>query len=283
MRLGRLSCAQAAKLVRLEAGESLPRSQLPKSLLQPLQQGGVVLLEKSGSSYVVRGLPGKLAGFVAQHWGIRDLARYAQAAPDNRSRGVLADIAGDSKALPNRPFDGIFIRSFDNCFLADKPLNISPPGSAVLITLGNLPKLRVEASYLIAVENAECLWNFERVQKYFPDLAGLEYALVLRWHWGNAWRQWLDGWRGQLLYFPDYDPAGLRIFATEVLPHEPMARLLAPQDFEAILEQRGKRDLYVSQEKFLNSVESSQHEELTRLCRALRKTRKAFEQESLLS
>ena len=80
---------------------------------------------------------------------------------------MLAEIAGDSKALPSRPFDGIFIRSFDNCFLADKPLGSSPAGTAMLITLGDLLKLRVEASYLIAVENAECLWNFERVQKYF--------------------------------------------------------------------------------------------------------------------
>ena len=277
----RLTCAQAAKLVRLDAGESLPRSQLSKGLLYTLQKADVVRMEKSGSSYVVRGIPGKLASFVEHHWGVRDLARYAQANPTNRSRELLADIAGDSKALPNRPFDGIFIRSFDNCFLANKPLNSSPPGTAVLITVGNLPHLRVETPYLVAVENAECLWNFEKAKRYFPDLTGLDYALVLRWHWGGAWRQWFDGWRGQLLYFPDYDPAGLRIFATEVLPHRPSARLLIPQDFETILEERGERDLYLKQEKFLPVLD--EHAELARLCRALRKARKAFEQESLLS
>jgi len=277
----RLTCAQAAKLVRLDAGESLPRSQLSKGLLYTLQKADVVRMEKSGSSYVVRGIPGKLASFVEHHWGVRDLARYAQANPTNRSRELLADIAGDSKALPNRPFDGIFIRSFDNCFLANKPLNSSPPGTAVLITVGNLPHLRVETPYLVAVENAECLWNFEKAKRYFPDLTGLDYALVLRWHWGGAWRQWLDGWRGQLLYFPDYDPAGLRIFATEVLPHRPSARLLIPQDFETILQERGERDLYLKQEKFLPVLD--EHAELARLCRALRKVRKAFEQESLLS
>jgi hypothetical protein len=277
----RLTCAQAAKLVRLDAGESLPRSQLSKGLLYTLQKADVVRMEKSGSSYVVRGIPGKLASFVEHHWGVRDLARYAQANPTNRSRELLADIAGDSKALPNRPFDGIFIRSFDNCFLANKPLNSSPPGTAVLITVGNLPHLRVETPYLIAVENAKCLWHFEKAKRYFPDLTGLDYALVLRWHWGGAWRQWLDGWRGQLLYFPDYDPAGLRIFATEVLPHRPSARLLIPQDFETILQVRGERDLYLKQGKFLPVLD--EHAELARLCRALRKARKAFEQESLLS
>jgi hypothetical protein len=277
----RLTCAQAAKLVRLDAGESLPRSQLSKDLLYALQKADVVRLEKSGSSYVVRGIPGKLASFAEHHWGVRDLARYAQASPTNRSRGLLADIAGDSKALPNRPLNGIFVRSFHNCFLGNKPLSSSPPGTAVLITLVALAHLRVEAPYLVAVENAECLWHFEKAKRYFPDLTGLDYALVLRWHWGGAWRQWLDGWRGQLLYFPDYDPAGLRIFATEVLPHRPSARLLVPQDFEAILEERGERDLYLKQEKYLPVL--GEHAELAHLCRALRKARKALEQESFLS
>jgi hypothetical protein len=267
----------------MEAGQSLPRSQLPKSLLEALQQAGVVQLEKSGSSYVVRGLPGSLADFVERHWGIRDLAQYAEAAPDIRSRGMLADIAGDSKALPNKPLGGIFIRSFGNCFLADQPLNTSPLGSAVLVSLGHLPKLRIDAPHLIAVENVECLWKFEIAQSYFPVLSGLNFALALRWHWGSVWRQWLKGWPGKLLYFPDYDPAGLRIFATEVLAREPNAQLLVPQDFEAVLEQRGKRELYLKQEKYLNLVETFEHQDLARVCRALRKTRKALEQEKLLS
>lgn len=277
----RLSCAQAAKLVRLNAGESLPRSELSKALLTPLQQADVVRLEKSGSSYIVRGIPGKLASFVEHHWGIRDLMRYAHAGPDRRSRQLLAEIAGDSKALPSRPFDGIFIRSFGNCFLEEDPLGSSPPGTAILISLGELERLRVQCEHLIAVENVECFWHFEKAQPHFPDLRDLDYALVLRWHWGGPWRRWIEGWSGQLLYFPDYDPAGLRIFATEVLPFRPSARVLIPKDFETILETRGKRDLYLKQEKCFPSPNA--HVEVTRLAGILRAARKAFEQEELLS
>jgi len=277
----RLTRAQAAILVRLEAGESLPRSQLARTVLQPLQQAGVVLLEQSGSSYVVRGIPEKLAAFVSQHWGIRDLARYADAMPNIRTRGALARIAGNTKALPSRPFDGIFIRSFNNCFLADQSLNTNPPGSATLITLGELPRLRIESPCLIAIENAECLWRFERTLNHFPELVEMEYALVLRWHWGSPWRAWLSNWSGQLLYFPDYDPAGLRIFVTEVLPLTPAARLLVPENFEAILNQRGQRALFLKQERYLNA--RSEHPETSRVIQALRKLRKALEQEALLS
>lgn len=277
----RLTSAQAARLVRLNAGESLPRSELSKPLLTALQNADVVRLEKSGASYVVRGIPGKVESFAERQWGVRDLLRYAQATPDSRSRELLADIAGDSKALPHQPLKGIFIRSFDNCFLGDTPLGSSPPGTAVLITLRELADLRIEADHLIAVENAECFWHFERAQPHFPDLVNLEYALVLRWQWGGQWRHWIEGWRGQLLYFPDYDPAGLRIFATEVLPFRPSARLLIPRDFDIILEARGKRDLYLKQEKCFPSPNA--HVEVTRLARTLRAARKAFEQEELLS
>ena len=105
---------------------------------------------------------------------------------------------------------------------------------------------------------------------------------MLRWHRGDAGCEWLKGWKGELLYFPDYDPAGLRMFVTEVLPKAPSVRLLVPRDFEKVLEQRGKRDLYVRQERFLKVVEASEQQELSCLCLALRKSRKALEQESLL-
>jgi len=105
----------------------------------------------------------------------------------------------------------------------------------------------------------------------------------LRWHWGSTWREWLKTWSGRMLYFPDYDPAGLRIFAAEVLPNQPKAQLLIPEDFEVLLVERGDRALFLKQEKYLSFVERIEDPALIRICRALRKTRKALEQESLLS
>jgi hypothetical protein len=277
----RLSPSQAAKLARLAVGESLPKSQLSKTVLAPLQEAHAVRLEQSGSSYVVRGIPAKLARFVEHHWGIRDLTLFAGATPENRNRAMLTDVAGDSKALPTRPFDGIFVRSFGGCYLRDQPLGTTPPGSAVLVTLSELPYLRVETKYLIGIENVECLWKFEEACKHFPLLDGSEFTLVLRWHWGASWKQWLTAWKGQFLYFPDYDPSGLSVFATEVLPSRPDAQLLIPQDFDAILDGRGKRPLYVKQERLLPTT--CEHAEVAQLCLLLRRARKALEQEDLLS
>lgn len=277
----RLSPAQAAKLARLAVGESLPKSQLPKTVLQSLQVAQVVRLEPSGSSYIVRGIPGKLAQFVERHWGIRDLTLFAEATPGNRNRAMLADVGGDSKALPTNPFEGVFIRSFGSCYLRGQALGTTPPGSALLITKSELPELRVESPYLIGIENVECLWKFENARKHFPQLEGAAITLVLRWHWGRAWQQWLNSWKGQFLYFPDYDPSGLSIFASAILPHRTDARLLIPENFESLLDERGKRPLYLKQEKFLPV--SCVHREVSQVCQALKKARKALEQEYLLT
>jgi hypothetical protein len=83
-----------------------------------------------------------------------------------------------------------------------------------------------------------------------------------------------------VLYFPDYDPAGLRIFTTEVLRHRPDARLLIPENFEAILDEHGSRDLYLKQERYLPKDEQP---DVAGLSRALRKARKALEQEAFLA
>ena len=99
----RLTPAHAGQLSRLAAGGSLAKSRVSEALLPLLQEAGVVRLEQAGSSYRVRGIPGKLEAFVEHRWGIRDLKSFAQATPENRSRGLLAEIAGDSKAPPNRP------------------------------------------------------------------------------------------------------------------------------------------------------------------------------------
>jgi len=277
----RLSPAQAAKLSRLARGESVPKSQVPKVILLPLQEGGAVRLEKSGSSYVVRGIPGKLPSFVEHHWGIRDLNQFAEAIPESRNRAMLTESAGDSKALPTSPLDGVFIRSFGSCYLQSQPLGITPPGSALLITTSELSHLRVETEYLVGVENVECLWKFEKVRKHFPLLDGVEFTLILRWHWGAVWQQWLKSWKGKFLYFPDYDPSGLNIFVNEVLPHRGDASLLIPRDFDSILKNQGKRPLYLKQEKYLPLL--SKHVEVAQLCASLRNARKALEQEHLLS
>lgn len=276
----RLRPAQAGQLAHLAEGGSLPRSRVAKALLPLLENAGVVRMEKSGSSYLVRGVPGKIEAFAEHHRGIRDLRRFALASPENRSRESLAEIAGDSKALPNQPLAGIFIRSFGNCTLGGQPLMHTPPDSAIFISPAQLPQLRVTASTLIVIENSKCLLKFEHALPHFAGVDLANTALVLRWSWGAVWREWLRTWPGAVLHFPDYDRAGLRIFATELLPHRPEAHLLIPAKLDTLLKVRGSRKLYLRHEHL--SLLGAKHPEIARVNAAIESSRKALEQESLL-
>jgi hypothetical protein len=276
----RLTPAQAAKLAVLSRGESLPKSDIPKRLLLPLRDAHAVRLEKSGSSYVVRGIPGRFDCVVAQIWGIHDLDALATANPENRNRAMLADVAGNSKALPTSPMNGVLIRCLNNCFLGDVSLGPTPSGSSLLVTMAALSKLRVETEYLISIEGVECFWKFEHALTHFPQLNGKSYTLVLRWHWNAAWRDWMRTWKGHFFHFPDYDPAGLGVFVNEILPYRPDARLLIPRNLESTLGERGRSDLYLKQEHLMPVA--SNHVEVVHLCKILRQYRKGLEHEHLL-
>ncbi len=277
----RLIPAQAAQLVQLATGRSLPRSRISRPLLPILEKAGVIRNEKSGSSYLVRGIPGKIETFAEHTWGIRDLRKFAQAIPGQRSRESLAQVAGDSKALPNQPLTGLLIRSFGNCMLASQSLAHTPFGSAIFISLSELPRLRVVADTLIAVENSACLLRFENALPFFTNLDISKVALVLRWNWRVAWRDWLSRWRGQMSYFPDYDRAGLRIFASEVLRYRPEARLLIPSNFAVLIRKQGSRKLFLRQEHL--SLINAQHPDIAMVQAEIDSSRKALEQESLLN
>ena len=258
----------------------MQRSRVAKALLPLLENAGVVRVERSGSSYLVRGVPRKVEAFAEQCWGVRDLRRFALAGPEDRSRASLAEIAGDSKALPSHPLAGIFIRSFGNCTLDGQALMHTPLGSAILISLAKLPQLRVTARTLIAVENSECLLKFENALQHFAEVDPESIVLILRWNWGTAWREWLRCWPGAVLHFPDYDRAGLRIFATEVLKHRADARLLIPIHLRTLLNSRGSRTLYLRHEHL--SPTESKHPDIDVVEAEIELCRKALEQESLL-
>jgi hypothetical protein len=131
---------------------------------------------------------------------------------------------------------------------------VTPPGSAIFVSPAQLPELEIRASTLIAIENPACLLNFEKALRHFPAQNLDDIALVLRWSWGSAWQEWIRPWRGNVLHFPDYDPAGLRIFASEVLSRRPEAKLMIPNGFETLLKERGSRKLYLRQEPLSNEL-----------------------------
>lgn len=266
-------------LVRLDAGESIARSSLSRALLHALQASNAVRLERSGSSYVVRGIPGRVAAFAGHECGIRDLPGFAALDPETRTRADLARLAGDTKALTINPLDGIFLRLSGAAELHGKPLNPTPEGCAHFIAASELPHLSAPTPFWIGVENAESFLRFESCRRHFPDFDFRHASLVWRWSWGGKWQAWLRELAGKLTWFPDYDPAGLVIFSSQILSCRPDARLLIPNDLDKLLK-NGSRELFLRQESMLDSLPTDR--EVQAVASRIKRVRKALEQEMMI-
>ena len=276
----RLTSQQASVLVRLDAGESIARSSLSRALLRALQASNAVRLERSGSSYVGRGIPGRLAAFAGHECGIRDLPGFAELDPETRTRADLARLAGDTKALTINPLDGIFLRLTSAAELHGKPLNSTPEGCAHFIAASELPHLSAPTPLWIGVENAESFLRFERCLRHFSEFNFRHATLVWRWSWGGKWHTWLRERDGELMWFPDYDPAGLAIFSTQILSCRPDAQLLIPNDFDELLKD-GNRELFLRQEGMLKSLPAEPG--VQAVASAIKRVRKVLEQEMLIN
>ena len=275
----RLTSQQASVLVRLDGGESIARSALSRALLRVLQASNAVRLERSGSSFVVRGIPGRVAAFAGHECGIRDLPGFAALDPETRTRADLARLAGDTKALTINPLDGIFLRLSGAAELHGKPLNPTPEGCAHFIAASELPHLSAPTPLWIGVENAESFLRFESCRRHFPEFNFRHAALVWRWSWGGKWHAWLRERAGEFIWFPDYDPAGLAIFSSQILSCRPDAQLLIPNDLDELLK-NGNRELFLRQESMLDSLPADPG--VQAVARAIKCVRKALEQEMLI-
>lgn len=275
----RLTTQQASVMMRLDAGESVARSILSRTLLRALHTWNAVRLERSGPSYVVRGIPGRVAAFARHECGIRDLPGFVALDPETRTRADLARLAGDTKALSTSPLDGIFLRLSGAAELHGKPMNPTPEGCAHFIAVSELQHLSVPAPLWIGVENAEAFLRFESCRRHFPDFDFRHSAVVWRWSWGSKWQAWLRERAGRLIWFPDYDPAGLLIFSSQILTCCPDVQLLIPNDLDELLE-NGSRELFLRQESMLDSLPA--HLEVRSVSNRMKRVRKASEQEALI-
>lgn len=270
--------SQAAKLLRLQQGETLRRSELSKQLRDGLLSRGAIMMQRSGSGHLLVAHPDRLTAVIANQYGIRDLQLFADLqVKETRTRGKLTQATGDSKSLPHSPMRGIYLRTLGNAriFLRNTTALV-PTGSALYVPVEQLEDLTLIPNRLLGIENAEVFLNIERLQISLSDSA----IAVLRWHWGLEWREWLGEHAPEFFYAGDYDWAGVAIFEQEVLAFASQARFLVPEDLEQHL-QNGNRKLFQRQFEKYKGYEAISVEG-RRIYEAVKRNRKAVEQETLL-
>ena len=148
-------------------GESIPYSNLPKSLAEPLVAEGLLNVIYHGSRRSLRTHNADaLAGALPRYnEALSDLDAAESLLSDDNSRAMQASISGNSKTIGKRSSPGFLVNTFHcvECMLNDETFIINPPeGSAVYIADWEsfIPPI---TSLVIGVENME---NFLKIRNH---------------------------------------------------------------------------------------------------------------------
>lgn len=137
---------------------------------------------------------------------------------------------------------------------------------------------------VVVVENAECLYDL----RWIPNV-GMEYedgpfVILCRFPICEEAKLWLETIPNRILYFGDFDLAGIRIYETEFKKR--LGRrisFIVPDDLEERIRRGGNPHLYAKQinEGFMSV--SSQSEEINDTIKLLHRLQSTYEQEGYCS
>lgn len=274
----RISIAQASKLLKLDRGATLKRSEINKALRDDLISRGAIRLQKSGSGYRIAADSVRLRAVLENQYSIRNLNAYVLLQDGTRcSRAEVTQATGNSKALPVTPMKGLYLSILGDAeIFIDGRLSTPQPGTALFVPANRLQALSINPLRILGVENVEAFLYAERLRLPLPSST----VTVLRWNWGEEWRAWIGNHRPKFLYAGDYDWAGVSIFENEVLSISPEADFLVPHNLREKL-QNGNSVLFQAQEaKFERYLPLSTKGAM--IYKAVRECRKSLEQESLI-
>ncbi len=276
-----VSRIQAGRLALLAQGYDVARSDLPRAMCHLLLEAGILQTLRAGGGYRVKAEPERLRNFARLRWGIPNLEEYARedstVIPFQELDGLPA---GPQPA--HRTARGLFLRPLGvRVTLAGRPLEAAPEGSAHFVDEARIDDIEVLPCRVYSVDDPTVFFAFERLR----GIPQAPACLVLRQHWGAAWRRWMGGRDVDLLHFGDFDYAACLGFQIDVLPFAPAAGLFLPDNLEQLLVRQGSPHLLGQQveQRWQCAAHPVEHPDLNRLTRALASTRNALALGDLLA
>ena len=276
-------------LIRLRNGESVNEGELSsrqlKEIIDILRNRGAVSLSRKGTLRGIYHAPDRKRFEEACELvdsSLKNLdAALTLASGEVFSRAEKVALFGNSKQ------DGADKTVKGFTILADRVLNISyqkreyvlNPSTGLHII--NKSALAIpEHVTVIVVENAECFYDL----RWIPN-AGLRpedgpYIIMCRFPICEEGKLWLEFIPNRILYFGDFDLAGIRIYETEFKRRlRDRISFIIPSDIEDRIRQSGNPSLYSKQvnEGFANL--KSYSEELTNLISRIHLLQSTYEQE----
>lgn len=137
-----------------------------------------------------------------------------------------------------------------------------------------------EEATVFIVENAECLYDLRWIQNVGLRTDDGPFIILCRFPICEEAKRWLEGITNRILYFGDFDLAGIRIYEAEFKRRlGEKISFIIPDDLEKRLRQNGNPILYSKQLNNGFSSVSSPSGELNRLIAMLHRMQSAYEQE----
>ncbi len=205
--------------------------------------------------------------------------RLAQGEVTSRSEKVA--LFGNSKQEgADRTVKGFTI-------LADRTIEIQYHGGAFVI--GPLVGLHVvdrsslslpENATIVVVENAECLYDLRWIPNVGLKAEDGPFVILCRFPVCEEAKLWLETIPNRILYFGDFDLAGIRIYETEFKRR--LGRkisFIVPNDLEERIRWGGNPGLYTEHINKGYAALKSSSGELSKLIKLLHQLQRSYEQE----
>ena len=266
-------------------GESIPYSNLPKSLVDSLVAEGLLNVIYNGSRRGLRthnanALEGALPRY---NEALSDLDAAELLFTDDNSRAAQASISGNSKTMVKRSSPGFLVNTYHcvECMLNDETFIVNPPeGSAVYIADWEsfIPPV---TALVIGVENME---NFLKIRNHgslFDNCltnTETEIIFIARYAFSSDIFRWLEQIPNRYIHFGDFDLAGIDIFLNQFKSHVgDRGSFLIPSDISSRIS-RGSRKRY--DEQFLKySHLTAADASLSNLIALIHRYRRTYDQE----
>lgn len=137
-----------------------------------------------------------------------------------------------------------------------------------------------ENACVIIVENPGCFYDLNWIPNVGLSPDEGPFIVLCRYPISEEAKLWLETIPNRILYFGDYDLAGIRIYETEFKRRlKNKVSFIIPEDIEARIRKSGNPDLYTKQINEGFSSVSSTDKRITNLIRLIHSLQSGYEQE----
>lgn len=284
----RLTLRLIENLKRLSRGETIPYSTLPKSLVEPFVEEGILSVVCHKTKRCLRAPNSTaLAGALPKYnEALKDLEAAVRLLTEDNSRSAQAAISGNSKTSSKRAMPGFLVNSYNrlDCMICGQPFTMEPSeGSAVYIVNWQtfVPPV---STLIIGIENTENFLRIREQKKLFEDCmkkGESDILFVSRYAFSSDLMEWLNMVPNRYIHFGDFDLAGIDIFLKQFKPHVgERGSFLIPSDIESRLK-NGSRKRYDDQyQKFYDLTTT--YPDINHLISLIHKYRRTYDQEGYI-